>query len=249
MKWIKKGYISVIKTPKKIIGLRDNNYSIDFSKDFTCENEIEEGLLKIIISASDSNKVLDAHEFKKYSKKNYKQINDWYLNSVILEQEILKNKGLITKSFKNSSYGYEEMYKVSEILYEDAVKLVGLKKFLEEFSLISKREYYDVHIWDEYLIFAHLLGISDKVYEQFSKLYPAYIDDTILKFDTVVNIIDAFSKQCYEQVNECLERDSRRASSSSERDYSGSDRDSGGGGDSYSSGGDSSDGSSGGGFR
>ena len=60
---------------------------------------------------------------------------------------------------------------VNPKLKEDAIELKGLKKFLLDFSLMPEKEYFEVHIWEEYLIFAELLGIADKVEEQFSKLY------------------------------------------------------------------------------
>ena len=39
---------------------------------------------------------------------------------------------------------------------------------------MPEREYFEVEIWEEYLIFAQLLGIADKVEKQFKKLYPDF---------------------------------------------------------------------------
>ena len=63
------------------------------------------------------------------------------------------------------------------------IHLKGLKKFLLDFSLMPEKEYFEVHIWEEYLIFAQLLGIADKVEEQFSKLYPQFKEQTRLNTD------------------------------------------------------------------
>lgn len=40
--------------------------------------------------------------------------------------------------------------------------------------MIDDRAAIEVQLWEEYLIYAELLGIADKVSEQFSKLYPNY---------------------------------------------------------------------------
>ena len=57
-------------------------------------------------------------------------------------------------------------------MHEEAVKLAGLKKFLLEFSRIDEKGAIEVKMWDEYLIFAQIFGIADKVSKQFKKLYP-----------------------------------------------------------------------------
>ena len=59
-------------------------------------------------------------------------------------------------------------------MLDEAIHLKGLKKFLLDFSIMPEREYFEVEIWEEYLIFAQLLGIADKVEKQFKKLYPDF---------------------------------------------------------------------------
>ena len=134
---------------------------------------------------------------------------------------------------------------VSPVLLNDAIHLKGLKKFLLDFSIMPEREYFEVHIWEEYLIFAQLLGIADKVEEQFSKLYPNFSQVSKLDIDMTTIAVRSMVEIGYKGI----EAGKRRAASSNSHDYSGSSRGSGGGGSSYSSGGSSSGGSSGGGFR
>ena len=117
-----------------------------------------------------------------------------------------------------------------------------------------------VHLLEDYLIFAQLLGIADKVEEQFSKLYPDFkeiskinIENTSLYTKTLsVSMVSALARETL-RYERRTEREARRRARKMDREYShsysGSDRDSGGGGSSYSSGGSSSGGSSGGGFR
>ena len=112
---------------------------------------------------------------------------------------------------------------------------------------MPEREYFEVKTWEEYLIFAQLMGIADKVAEQFSKIYPIFNQESLLNSDfttlAVINMADlgyTGMVQGYEIAN---------SRSSEDHDYSGSSRSSGSGGSSYSSGGSSAEGSSGGGFR
>lgn len=51
-------------------------------------------------------------------------------------------------------------------------EILGLKRFLLDFSLIHERGVKETVIWQDYLIYAHLLGIADRVIPQIRKLYP-----------------------------------------------------------------------------
>ena len=96
--------------------------------------------------------------------------------------------------------------KVTHQLKEDAIEMKGLKKFLLDFSTMPEREYFEVHIWEEYLMFAELLGIADKVEEQFSKLYPNFNQETRLDTEITTIAVRNMVKICYEGVQAGMDR-------------------------------------------
>lgn len=51
-------------------------------------------------------------------------------------------------------------------------EILGLKRFLLDFSLIHERGAEEAVIWQDYLIYAYLLGIADRVTPQLRRLYP-----------------------------------------------------------------------------
>ena len=55
-----------------------------------------------------------------------------------------------------------------------ASQLLAHKKFLLDFSLIGERDINEMTLWKEYLIYATLFGIADKVCDSFTKIYPDY---------------------------------------------------------------------------
>ena len=63
-------------------------------------------------------------------------------------------------------------YVVDPSLMLEAENLQGLKKYLKKFTLIKEKEPIEVHLWNEYLIFAQMFGIAKEVAKQFEKLYP-----------------------------------------------------------------------------
>ena len=57
-------------------------------------------------------------------------------------------------------------------MQDEFIKLKGLKQFLEDMSAIDEKKAIEVHLWDEYLIFAESFGIADKVAKQFKDFHP-----------------------------------------------------------------------------
>lgn len=62
----------------------------------------------------------------------------------------------------------------TELDKEEVSKLYGLKKFLEDFTLINERGAVEVQLWNEYLVFATLFGIADQVMADFKRICPEY---------------------------------------------------------------------------
>lgn len=251
LKWIRDGYVTVSKTKKGLFSFKDNDYAIDFTKMTHADNEIENSLLDMLVSASGYNGILEAKEFSKWCKKNYNKVNSWFSIILYKEQCCLEQQGLITSATEEiqGKFGKTRTTTVKNVnsqLREDAIHMLGFKKFLLDFSLMPEKEYFEVHIWEEYLIFAQLLGIADKVEEQFSKLYPNFKQETFLNNGITTVVVGGMAEICYETVHARIVRTTFGANVGG---GSASSRDSGVGGSSYSSGGSSAGGSSGIGFR
>ena len=55
---------------------------------------------------------------------------------------------------------------------EEKAKWVGLKRYMEDFSLLNEKEVPDLKLWEKYLVFATAFGIADKVLKQLKIRYP-----------------------------------------------------------------------------
>lgn len=239
LKWFKEGKIAINKNQNKKIEFKDNNYSIDLSKIEYGENEVENSLIAILKSAAGKNEILEPNELKNWCKYNYENMKNWFDNILNYTERKLLGQGLITKGYSDGI----AVRNVSPKLKEDALKLKGLRRFLLDYSLISEKEYIEVQIWEEYLIFAQLLGVADKVQEQFSKLYPNFKSYTILDMSNTTSYIDNLVDCCFEGI-----REAERMERTHNNDGFGPNPD-GAGGSSNLFGGGSAGGSSGGGFR
>lgn len=53
----------------------------------------------------------------------------------------------------------------------------GLKKYMEDFSMLDKRDVPEIAIWEHFLVFATAFGIADKVLKQLKVVYPNIEND------------------------------------------------------------------------
>ncbi len=244
LKWANEGLITISK---------DNNCLIQFNtlKVPTCE--VERKLFIMMLTIVDNNKVLIPKALKKWCLKNGYKIKQWFELIIEISLKRLEEEKLILSIEepikKEINLNQPKIIKkVDDSLYEEALRLKGLKKFLLNFSNISKKEHFDVHLWNEYLIYAQLLGIADKVISQFKELYPNFNQVSILNPNNSIQVIKRISTIGYQNAiigyNRNLGSNYRGGSRSSGGKIS-----SGGGGSSFKGGGRSAGGSSGGGFR
>lgn len=55
---------------------------------------------------------------------------------------------------------------------DENAKWKGLKKYMQDFSMLDKREIPEVVIWEKFLVYATAFGIADKVLKQLKVVYP-----------------------------------------------------------------------------
>lgn len=146
-------------------------------------NQKEKELFDMMLTSSGDG-VLESNEFTRWCKKNYKKILGWFNEVIDNETMNFVNAGLIREEKK-----LFKTYYVSDNMYEYAIEMAGLKKFLNEFSNISNRESIEVNLWEEYLMYAQIFGIAKKVAKEFKKLYPDIITDDAYNDIVFINTI------------------------------------------------------------
>ena len=81
----------------------------------------------------------------------------------------------ITDSFINTLHTKTGLSKYKDRL-DEVRQVFGLKKYLQEFSLIDERHVQEVSLWKDYMIFATLFGIADQVIKDMKKVNPEYFN-------------------------------------------------------------------------
>lgn len=179
LKWLKDDLIkieqkeegTIFKKENTILILNHTNQSLITDKD---ESEI---FSMLYIASKDG--ILENKEFERWCSKNYSKILSWFDNIIKKEQNRLINEGkIILEKQKVFNIFTRKVYKFNTELRQDAFDLAGLKRFLLDYSLIKEREAIEVHLFEEYLIYAQMLGIAKKVASQFKDLYPDIIEQS-----------------------------------------------------------------------
>ena len=186
LKWVKEDKIEFIKKEKSFKKVES---VLDLTKKPTFDNEFEQKLFDIMYKASIDG-YLESKELEKWCRNNYSKFFDLFKEKINDKINLLTSEGQIRKRIDKNECKSKNV--MSDKLYEDSVRLYGLKKFLLEFSQINTKETIEVKLWDEYLMFAYLFGIADKVAKQLKNLYPEYMAQTLennnLDFDTIIFI-------------------------------------------------------------
>ena len=85
-----------------------------------------------------------------------------------------KNEG-VTDSFINTLHTKTSIYQYKDRL-DEVRQVFGLKKFLQEFTLLDERHVNEVSLWKDYMIYATLFGIADQVIKDMKKINPEYFN-------------------------------------------------------------------------
>ena len=154
LKLIQLGAIT-IETRRNMKGEMEPNFVIHQLKDADNQPVLMRKIFSIFKKAAGSDKVLEAQELKQYMKSTCNQsITDSFINTLHTKTSISK-------------------YKDRE---EDVRQLFGLRKFLKEFTLLDERGVDEVKLWKDYMVYATLFGIADRVIKEMKKVNPEYFN-------------------------------------------------------------------------
>ena len=176
LKWIKEKKI-VLEPIKDGLLFKKNIYNAHLVYNESFQDPTEGELYSLFLRAA-KDRILEKNEFKKWAKINYTTIDLWFKKAKVEGRERLFFDGLLTREKGgNRAHGVDKVF-LSPQAKEEALKLAGLKKYLEEYTMIDEKTAPEVELFETYLIYAQIFGIADKVSEEFKSLYPDMIYNT-----------------------------------------------------------------------
>lgn len=248
LRWIKLGYVTLdTRETKGLLGLgKKNETSLILKMDTAHQitDPVEKRLFRFINEAAGDDHILQEKELKKWSSKHYNTLSDWFTSAKTAGKNLFDDNGWLSTEQRTAFFGLHK-YQVKDVNpegYQQSLNLLGFKKYLLDFTLVNEREAKEVHLWDDYLIFAALFDCADTVAKQFKELNPRYIESSAymqndMDFFMTYMFINSISRSSYNAMR------SAQASAESRSSGGGGSSSFGGGGGGFSGGG------SGGGFR
>ena len=183
---------------KNLIPLQEKSYGF-FGKENVSTNlklgdppsiSILRKFYDLIINAAGSDRVLQENELKEYAKRDYKALNN-YLEYINTEgKNALNQKSCYTKLFG------KRLNDLSENGKKELAEIYGLRKFLDEFTLISERSIMEGVIWEDLLVYATLFGQAKKVLSELKRVYPERIVE-IDRYADTISISNSYYRTLY----------------------------------------------------
>lgn len=154
LKLISMGIITIETKPNRK-GKMEPNFVIHDYKEIDKQPVLMRQLYKIFKESAGSDRVLEPWELKSYMKSSaHQSMVDQFITTLHAKKDLSK--------YPPTDKGVNEVF--------------GLRKFLKEFTLLDERELKEVTLWKDYMIYATLFGIADKVIKEMKQVNPAYFD-------------------------------------------------------------------------
>ena len=154
LKLISMGIIT-IETKPNHKGKMEPNFVIHDYKEIDKQPVLMRQLYKIFKESAGSDRVLEPWELKSYMRStSHQSVIDQFVTTLHAKKDLSK--------YPPTDKGVNEVF--------------GLRKFLKEFTLLDERELKEVTLWKDYMIYATLFGIADKVIKEMKQVNPAYFD-------------------------------------------------------------------------
>lgn len=170
--WIKNNNIKpAVTTSRGFFGREKEETVLQFIEEPTFHSKLEEFTWNMLTKAAGRDKELSNNELERYVSNNYTGVKAGIDIAMDGAKEESSDLGYI--SFPGEINKYDFNLTLSGM--NELKNLIGFKKYLKEFTIINEREVKEVHLWDDYLIIASMLGIADKVYDEFKELVPDFM--------------------------------------------------------------------------
>lgn len=181
LKWILEGRVEELKVEEGWLIKKDATaMRIPHDSDAP-SGRYEAQLYRYMTEAAGSDRILSSKEFTKWARSNVSTMTAWEKN---LYQDARD------KAVQKGYYAFEGRNRRKPAITPDGEqfeeKVHKFHNYLIDFSLLSEREAAHVHIWDQLMIGAGLMGITDQVKKEFKKIYPQYEMESTYSPGTII---------------------------------------------------------------
>lgn len=192
LKWVYQDAISFGEEEEKVLFFDTKSSYITINHEPTNMSKVESKFFDVLQRSeeyTDDGKIKQKH-IEKFIKKNESFMEDYFESFSENSLDQLVDRGYLINNKKKKALSSKFNNKITITdsgidLYENFIKF---KNYLEDYSLIEERDINEVKLWDGYMIYAAIYGISKKVYSNFTEIYPEYENMSAFDFYMISNI-------------------------------------------------------------
>ncbi len=184
LKWINEDRIITVEEEVGWIFKKDST-NLKFINTSQLQNPYENQLFLMMLAAAGSNEILEEKEFTKWARSNYSKIDRWEKEVNEYSKKKLEALGYLNIIDKKILFFTVPDYQLTERGKELEANIYKYINYLNDFSLLNEHEAVNVRIWDNIMIWAGFLGLTEVVAKQFEKLYPNYTQETVYRGNSI----------------------------------------------------------------
>ncbi len=184
LEWLFSGQISVNTNAN------GKPISLNFTRPFLGEDEIERSLYNYFLSSTVDGMV-DLEKIRSWTTGNYMLMVKWFQD--VLDRESSK----LLKTFqlqRKDAYASNNLIIATDDLYEEAIRVKGVKKFFKASSKNDFQAEYTMGLWKYYLIYAQILGLATPIFRLLKRYYPEYVQGKEYSYDNIRFALDFSNK-------------------------------------------------------
>lgn len=184
LKWINEDRIITVEEEVGWI-LKKDETNIKFLNTNMSQDTLEGQLFNMMLVAAGKNEILEEKEFTKWARSNITKIDSWEKRAKDSSKEKLVKLGYLDEFEKKVLFFKTKDYKMTEKGTELQTNIYKYINYLYDFSLLNEHEAVNVKIWDNIMVWAGFLGLTEVVMKQFEKLYPKYTQETVYRGNSI----------------------------------------------------------------
>lgn len=190
-----------------------------------CGDDYDDALYTVLETAAGADKILQPSELEQFCEGN--------ATPLIRFMDSCEKNGLQTLIRGGCLKGAvcDDIGSLTRKGQEELNEILGLKRFLLDFSLIQERGVKETIIWQDYMVYALILGIADKLASQIRELYPEFVPqlEQYQRYMSYANYYNGYMYSAYRRERQRREA-ARNAGSGGGASFGGGGGFSGGGG-------------------
>ena len=173
LRFIKEGKIDVMRNAKDKVEL-----AFRPNADTSGMKGPEKELYEMIKEASGGDLILQSREFSSWSKRHAERVSEWAQSLTPEGSNRLREDHFVERS------------KFTKEGQAHARRVIGFEKYLKDFTLMKERASQEAVLWHDYIVFASLYGIADKVAKELREINPEALETAMgMDVPTMNNVV------------------------------------------------------------